>query len=47
MADLIAALHAHALRLQRDHADGQAVILPSATVADLIVTLEQAARALR
>ena len=44
--DLIAVLHAHALRLQRDHATSGAVILPSVTVSDLIVTIERAARAI-
>lgn len=39
------ACRAHAERLRRTHVDGTANVLPGATVADLIVTLQRAAEA--
>jgi hypothetical protein len=41
------ACDAHAAKLRAAHQDGAAAILPSATVADLIITLERAAQGLR
>jgi hypothetical protein len=41
------ACSAHAAKLRAMHHDGTATILPSATIADLIITLERAAQGLR